>query len=238
MIDWLLIFTGGLLGSSHCLGMCGGFVLTLGTARTRFRNNLFRQMVYSLGRVFTYSCAGAVAGYAGWRLTVELRTILRAQAVLSITAGLLLVLQGLAALGIVHVGLSFAGKRPCLGPSFFAALLGATRAYNVFLGGMVNGLLPCGLVYAYLALAASSGGWLWGWAVMAAFGLGTVPAMVLAGCGGSLLSATCRRRLMTVAAWCVVVTGSITILRGCGFLQAGDLLGTSACPGCFVGVGD
>jgi sulfite exporter TauE/SafE len=167
-----------------------------------------------------------------------MRTVVRAQAVLSIAAGLLLVLQGLAALGVVRVGLRFTGKRPCLGPSFFAALLGATRAHNVFLGGMVNGLLPCGLVYAYLALAASSGGWLWGWAVMAAFGLGTVPAMVLAGCGGSVLSTTCRRRLMTVAACCVVVTGGITVLRGCGFVQAGDLLGPGVCPGCFAGAGD
>ena len=93
----------------------------------------------------------------------------------------------------------------------------------------MNGLLPCGLVYAYLALAAGSGGVWHGWATMALFGLGTVPTMVLVGCGGSALSGTWRFRLFRIAAWCVVLTGVISVARGLGFLVASA---PAACPGC------
>jgi sulfite exporter TauE/SafE len=85
----------------------------------------------------------------------------------------LLIIQGLISAGVLR-GISWwSGSGPCLGPSFFSALLGAARLQSVFLGGVVNGLLPCGLVYAFLALAASSGNMVQGWATMALFGLGT-----------------------------------------------------------------
>src|SRR6516225_3726472 len=161
LIGWLMIFVGGLLGSSHCVGMCGGFALALGSARGSLYANARRQAVYGLGRVFTYSTAGAAAGYGGWRLINEQAPAVRVQAILSLVAGLLLVIEGLAALGLGR-GLWPARRRSgCLAPSMFAALLGATRLRSLFLGGMVNGLLPCGLVYAYLALAAAMGDMLW-----------------------------------------------------------------------------
>jgi sulfite exporter TauE/SafE len=230
-MDWFLIFVGGFLGSSHCIGMCGGFALALGTTGTTWAANVVRQICYSLGRVFTYSTAGAAAGYGGWRLMTELRSIVNLQAGLSITAGVLLVVQGLAAAGFGR-GLMKAHSGPCLGSRFFAAWLRAARWHSVFLGGMVNGLLPCGLVYAYLALAGSSGDMLHGLAVMALFGLGTMPVMVLVGSGGSVLSWTFQRHLLRVAGWCVVVTGLITILRGVGFLPGMVAGAGTECPLC------
>jgi uncharacterized protein len=232
VIDWLMVFVGGLLGSSHCLGMCGAFTLVLGSRRSGLAGNLCRQTTYSLGRVFTYSMAGAAAGYGGWRLMAELGTVTNLQALLSIVAGILLITQGLGAAGMFRGLPGFGGHGPCPGAGFFAALLGAARLRSVFLGGVINGLLPCGLVYAYLALAASSGDMFRGWGIMAVFGAGTLPVMVLLGCGGNLITLASRSRLLQVAAWCVVLTGALTLARGVGFLQSSETLASSSCPLC------
>jgi sulfite exporter TauE/SafE len=230
--DWLLIFAGGLLGSSHCVGMCGGFVLALGGTGRSPTANVLRQLAYGLGRVFTYATAGVAAGYGGGRLVAETRSLMNAQALLSIAAGLLLLVQGLSAAGVLRPGVRSSGGA-CLGPGLFGSLLRETRLRSVFLGGVVNGLLPCGLVYAYLALAASSGSLWRGAATMALFGLGTMPLLVLLGsCGGSLLSLAGRRLLLRGAAWCVVATGVITLWRGLGCLPwfTGTL--SEGCPMC------
>jgi sulfite exporter TauE/SafE len=226
-----MIFVGGLLGSSHCIGMCGAFALALGSRHSRMAANVFRQVIYSLGRVFTYSMAGAAAGYAGWRLMAEMNTMVNIQAILSVTAGVLLTVQGLISAGVLPGFAWSSGSSSCLGPKLFSGLLGAARLRSVFLGGVVNGLLPCGLVYAFLTLAASSGDMLQGWATMALFGLGTLPVMVLVGSGGTLLGLAGRRRLLHLAAWCVVLTGLLSVGRGIAFMQAAGTV-EAACPLC------
>jgi sulfite exporter TauE/SafE len=218
MLEALLIVGGGLLGSGHCIGMCGGFVLTLGSRAPHWRANLLRQLIYAGGRVSVYVLAGAVAGFSSWRLGRELPSIVNAQAILSILAGLLLVAEGLFALGVVPR--PFAARAGCPGAGAYAALLHGREAGVVFVAGLVNGLLPCGLVYAYLALAASAGDLFRGAAVMALFGLGTLPSMVLTGLGGSLLGLSWRRRLFRLAAWCLLLTGLLALARGAGFLNA------------------
>ncbi len=227
MIDGVVIFLGGLLGSAHCVGMCGGFALALGT-RPGLAANLGRQTAYSLGRIFTYASLGAMAGFTGRRLMAEGGALLNVQAALALTAGVLLVLQGLSAAGLLPAARARTGGA-CLGPGLFAGLLGATRLRSVFLGGVVNGLLPCGLVYAYLALAASSADMATAALVMALFGLGTLPVMVLVGCGGSLLGTACRHQLLRVAAWCVILTGLLSIYRGVALIREPP---GSACPFC------
>jgi sulfite exporter TauE/SafE len=229
VIEWLMVLAGGVLGSSHCVGMCGGFALALGSHGRGFVRNLARQVVYSLGRVFTYSVGGVAAGYGGWRLASELHLLMNVQAVLSIAAGVLLIVQGLAAAGVLQWPGGFAARGPCLGAGLFAALLRETRLRSVLLGGVVNGLLPCGLVYAYLALAASAGGPLRGGLTMALFGLGTMPVLALVGCGGQVLSAAARRHVFRVAAWCVILTGVVSVARGVGALR---ILGAEDGPGC------
>jgi sulfite exporter TauE/SafE len=226
MTEPLLIFLGGLLGSSHCVGMCGGFALALGATG----HGVGRHLAYGLGRVFTYTAGGAAAGYGGTRLAATLPEVVHAQAWLCLAAGALLVIQGWHAAGF---GLPWraTNRPPCLAVGLLGDLLRATRSRSPFLGGMVNGLLPCGLVYAYLALAAAGGGLLGGAATMLLFGLGTIPLLVLVGLGGAALSGALRRRVLTVAAWCVVVTGALTVGRGVAFLAAGPAPET-ACPCC------
>lgn len=235
MFDALLIVAGGLLGSSHCVGMCGGFVLALGGSAAGKGAALRRQLLYGCGRVFTYTCLGAAAGFAGWRMSADLRTLLDVQAWLCIAAGVLLVGQGLHSLGLLRFAWTTSSRPGCLAPSLFGALLGSTRARSVFLGGVINGLLPCGLVYAYLALAGSSGGMLRGMTVMALFGLGTLPVLALLGCGGSLLALAWRKRIFQAAAVCVVLTGLLTVFRGAAFLAASEE--APACPRCLLSSG-
>jgi sulfite exporter TauE/SafE len=232
MIGWLMILGGGFLGSAHCVGMCGGFALALGTTGRSHVANLLRQLTYGLGRVFTYTFFGAAAGYAGQRLTTDWQHWINIQAVLCIVAGVLLVAQGLETAGVFPRRKVSTQSRSCLAPSMFAALLTATRLRSVFLAGMVNGLLPCGLVYAFVALAASSGDMLRGAATMALFGLGTMPVMTLIGSAGMALRIAMRQRILSVAACCVALTGVLSIIRGFGFVQLPGLLDAPGCPLC------
>jgi sulfite exporter TauE/SafE len=230
MVESLLIVAGGLLGSGHCIGMCGGFVLTLGASAPHWRANLLRQSLYAAGRVATYILAGAVAGFTGWRLAREWPDLVNVQAILSMIAGLLLIAEGLFALGILRR--PFASHAGCPGAGRLALLLRGKETAAVFVAGLANGLLPCGLVYAYLALAASSGDLFRGGAVMALFGAGTLPSMLLTGLGGSLLSLPWRRRLFRIAALCMLLTGVLALARGIGFLDLTAERSEPECPYC------
>lgn len=232
--QWPLIALGGLLGSAHCVGMCGGFAVSIGLGTQGFGAGLRRQTVYSLGRVFTYAFLGALAGFAGGKATVSIRSWVDAQAVLSITAGLVLMVQGLTAAGWLRwpgVGKG-AAKSPCLAGTFVGSFLTSPALGDVFVAGLMTGFLPCGLVYGYLALAAGSASLPAGAATMALFGAGTVPLMVLTGTGVSLLSRSARRHLFRVAAWCVTLTGILAVARGLVFALTSSASGAEACPGC------
>lgn len=227
-----MVFFGGLLGSSHCVGMCGAFVFSIGAAAANWRINFVRQIVYASGRIFTYAAAGGIVGYGGWRLTKALPPLIHVQAWLCLAAGALLIVQGLSAAGAWNWLRPAARPAPCLTARLFASFLNAPGLGQVFLAGMFNGLLPCGLVYAYLALAASTGNLAAGFAHMGLFGLGTLPIMVLTGCGGALFSLAGRRRLLHFAAWCVVLTGALSISRGVAFLRAEVDSPAQNCPAC------
>lgn len=225
----ILVFIGGLLGSSHCLGMCGGFALSIGSSSSGMFANLQRQLVYSLGRLATYSFAGAMMGFGGWRLAQTL-PLVAVQATLAILAGSLLIVQGLYATGLVRRRRG-ALHKGCA-TSIFGSLLTGPDLKSMLLAGMLTGLLPCGLVYGFLALAGSSGSLRHGLATMVAFGLGTVPLMVLAGCGGTAINVTARRCVFRAAGWCVVATGVLSIYRGLGFLPWITGAAYAGCPYC------
>lgn len=232
MIELPLVLVAGLLGSSHCIGMCGPFALTIGGAAPNLRNNLAKQLLYSSGRIFTYTVLGAAVGFGGWRLTKAVPAIVNLPAILAILAGFLLVWQGLDAAGVLQRFKRVkANSHPCLGGSLLAGLLTGRHWVDVFLAGLFTGLLPCGLVYAMLTLAGSTGSIGLAMATMIAFGLGTVPIMVATGCGGSLISLAARRKLFALAAWCVVITGVVSIGRGIFFLDLPWFTG-GGCPMC------
>jgi sulfite exporter TauE/SafE len=216
MIELPLVFVAGLLGTAHCLGMCGPFVLAIGGGGRSWSDVLLRQGAYTAGRVFTYAVLGAVAGYGGARLTAFAPSLINLPALLAIAAGALLVYQGLKATGWLPAwstrgGIGNAG---CLAGGFLGQFLRQPGASGAFIAGLFTGLLPCGLLYGMLALAASTYSPLLGGATLAVFGLGTAPLLILAGLAGRLLGLATRRWIYAAAAWCLVLTGAVTIARG------------------------
>jgi sulfite exporter TauE/SafE len=243
VIELPLVIAGGLLGSAHCVGMCGGFVLTLGSRAASWRINIARQIVFGSGRVFSYVSLGAAAGYGGRRL-VSASGFVDAQSWLAVTAGVLLVWQGIAATGLFG-RLTSSGRRrrkevappACIRPGLLGNLL-RTRGWSASLAaGVLTGLLPCGLVYAFAALAGAAGSLGAGMAVMACFGLGTLPMMTALGLGASLLGVVGRQKMLKAAAWCVVVSGVVSVSRGATNLIARPLepQAVPQCPFCEAG---
>jgi sulfite exporter TauE/SafE len=233
MIEWPLIFLGGFLGASHCVGMCGAFALSIGMGAVTVGGNLQRQALYTLGRTFTYAFGGAAAGAAGMKLQQLSNAAFSVQTILGIVAGVLLVGQGLCSAGYIpRRSRRRAAAAYCPATGLFASFLTAPGAWNVFFAGVLTGFLPCGLVYAYLVLAAGTGNLWQGMAIMALFGAGTAPLMVVTGLGSALLSVTARTRLLRLAACCVVVTGLITVGRGVGWVRPAIAGGAPACPLC------
>jgi sulfite exporter TauE/SafE len=235
MIELPLVLMGGVLGSAHCLGMCGPLALAVGVGQLSLGANLRRQLSFSVGRICTYALLGSMAGYSGAWLSRSPGLMVHGQAALSLFAGLCLVLLGLKTAGVFprlrwpgHVGGSCSA-------GWIRAFLTRPGLGSAALAGVFTGLLPCGLVYAFLAMAAATSHMGWGALTMIAFGVGTVPLMVLTGCGGSLLGFASRQRVFQVAAWCVVVTGMISMVRAAGLLEltgAPSSTPSAACPFC------
>lgn len=232
-----LVFVSGILGSAHCLGMCGAISATMNLGTSGVLSALVRQIFWSLGRLFTYVFLGMVAGFAGARLTKAAflesqSSVVTMQAAFAVLAGLLLVLQGLLAGGFLKKR-GPAGQSGCLTATVFGRFLRGGSRTGVFVAGILTGFLPCGLVYSFLALAAASASVWKGPVLMLAFGLGTVPVMLVTGAGLTMASLQLRQRLMKVAAVCVLVTGVLTIGRGLAFAASAPTKAPAQrCPLC------
>jgi sulfite exporter TauE/SafE len=251
MIELPLIFVAGVLGTAHCLGMCGPFALMIGGGSRSWFGALTRQAAYTSGRLFTYAVLGAVAGYCGARLDVLVPSFVNIPAALAIVAGVLLAYQGLHAAGwlpqsagtrlgsLLFTWGSHRNRLPttptpaggCLAGPIFGQFLRQPDAAGVFLAGLITGLLPCGLLYGMLALATSTHSLPLGALTMVVFGLGTAPALILAGLSGRVVGMATRRRLFAAAAWCLILTGFISVVRGVSFLSVGGQ-SAAGCPMC------
>lgn len=231
MIELPLVFMAGLLGSAHCIGMCGPIALALAGRAKSSRQNLLGQFAFTLGRLFTYGVLGAAAGFGGWRLAREATQLTYAAAGLAIVAGLLLIHQGLRAAGILPQVFRRAAPS-CMASDLLRSLLRMQGVQGVFLAGIFTGFIPCGLVYGFLALAAATTSLGQGTATMVAFGLGTAPVMIATGYSGSFLSVLVRRHVFRVAAWCVVVTGLLSLVRGVSYFPWYGAESVGSCPFC------
>ena len=173
----------GLLGGVHCVGMCGGIVGALTLQAPRRRHAWDLHLAYSAGRIASYAAAGAIIGMIGGA-GLLFNHVLPVQLLLYVLANLALVSLGLylAGLGnpLTRVEALGAWLWRRVQP-YSAKVLPADTAVKAFVLGMLWGWLPCGLVYSLLATALLSGGALSGAAVMLAFGLGTLPNLLLAG---------------------------------------------------------
>ena len=239
MIELPLIFVGGLLGSAHCLGMCGPLAIALSAGLPAGTSLLSRQLVFSVGRIFTYGFCGAAAGFAGAWLTTDSRGLVLSQAWLAIVAGALLLLMGLVTAGVLPKPTTrILSGLPCGAAGWLKTFLSAPGWLGALVAGMFTGFIPCGLVYAFLFKAGSTGDIWLGWLTMATFGLGTIPLMVLVGYGGQFLSVVSRAKILHVAAWCIVLTGGISVARGVNQLNPPTEQLTADCPLCEPGQGE
>ncbi len=212
--ELLAVTAGGFLSSAHCIGMCGGFAGAIGSARASFWPLFARQIVYNSGRVFTYAFLGALAGTLGMQVAgVQLGPVTLQQA-FALVAGVLMIGIGLSNFGMLRLPARWTTLGAGLLTPLFAYFINARGWRGYFLAGMANGYLPCGLVYAFLALAAASGEAPRGAAVMIFFGLGTLPAMLFIGLGARLLPPIVRHRILRGAAVFVILLGGLTIYRG------------------------
>ncbi|MBB6523552.1 sulfite exporter TauE/SafE family protein [Pseudoteredinibacter isoporae] len=197
---FLATFSVGLLGSGHCLGMCGGIASALGFAigpeKQAKRTAIL--LSYNLGRVSSYTLLGAAAGIVGSQIG--------AASVLRIIAGVLLIAMGLY-LANWWRGLSYLEK---LGGVLWRyiqpltkSLLPVQHSGQAVLLGLAWGLLPCGMVYSALAYSVAQGSALGGAVAMAGFGMGTLPAVVASGWAAqgfkSLFQNTWVRRLFAMS---------------------------------------
>ncbi len=198
----------GLVGGLHCAGMCGPLALALPRGPEHGSLSfLLGRLAYNTGRIVTYCGLGLVFGALGktlWMAGVQRWT--------SIALGLLLL-----------SGLAFSRKMALWRPvtllvqklKFGMSGLLRQRSF-VALGtlGMLNGLLPCGLVYVACAGAAATGGFMTGLEYMAAFGLGTVPVMFAISASGRLIPPTLRLKLSRAIPISVFLLATLLILRG------------------------
>jgi hypothetical protein len=213
MTEYVAMFAGGLLGSAHCVGMCGPFAAIVGAQRRSVRAAVSRQLCYNLGRVFTYVFLGATGGHAAGYLARVAPNLWFAQHALGVAAGVLMIAIGLTTLGFLRFRWIWFGRLLATAAPVFRHFVHRPAGPGIFLGGVANGFLPCGLVYAFLALAVTSGSALSGSLMMACFGLGTIPAMTAIGCGSNMLSPRARLRVYRFSAALVILAGAITIHR-------------------------
>jgi sulfite exporter TauE/SafE len=210
------VFLIGLLGGVHCIGMCGGIVGALTLQTPRRSRAWSMHLAYSAGRIASYAAAGAIMGLIGGA-GLMFEHILPVQLLFYVLANLVLVGLGLYLAGLANrlVRLESLGAwlwrrvQP-----YSARFVPADTVAKAFALGTLWGWLPCGLVYSVLATALVSGGAASGAGVMLAFGLGTLPNLLLAGMAVKRLREfTANRRLRLAAGALVAVFGVTGLAR-------------------------
>ncbi len=205
-------FAMGLVGSLHCIGMCGPIAMSLPVASMRGLKRTLSALLYSLGRCLSYATLGIIAGLLG--MGAQLAGY---QGAISISAGILMLI------GLVFTHLPFRRRFATSVPiSWVQALF--QQAWRAFFGkanpwsilglGYVNGFLPCGLVYAAAAAALPSRNPLEGAAFMFVFGLGTLPVMSSLVLGMGSIQMIIRQRLQWLIPCSVILVACLLILRG------------------------
>ncbi|MDQ7015994.1 MAG: sulfite exporter TauE/SafE family protein [Gammaproteobacteria bacterium] len=182
---YLAAFLVGLLGGVHCVGMCGGIVaaLSLGLPEQAGRKSWPLLLGYNLGRIASYSVAGAMMGGVGL-LAVQLSDLHQVQLVLQLFAALMMIVLGLYLAGW-WFGLNrverLGGKVWALMEPLGRRFLPVKTPQRALLLGSIWGWLPCGMVYSVLIWALAAGEPLKGALLLFSFGLGTLPNLLAMG---------------------------------------------------------
>lgn len=201
----------GLIGSLHCLGMCGPLALSLPIRHERLSSKIGGALLYNLGRVTTYATAGLLLGAVGQTVSFA-----GAQQWLSVTLGVLILIyivfpKDYAGNSWVarYLNGAFLNLRYQLGRLFSSQKQG-----TLYVIGLLNGLLPCGMVYLALASAVATGNAGQGAVFMAFFGLGTLPALFSVSMFGNFMHQELRLKLRKAVPVFLGIMACLLILRG------------------------
>ena len=208
----LAAFVMGMLGSFHCIGMCGPLALSLPLQKDDFWSKMVGSLLYNAGRIITYSFFGLILGIIGNSVA-----LFGYQQMLSVTLGAFILVM------VLSPRKFSAWERNDLVISFFQRIraaigrLFASRSRSALLSiGLLNGLLPCGLVYMALAGAVAAGSILHAIVFMVFFGLGTLPVMWSIAFFGNFVSISMRQRIRRAYPLMMILLASLLILRGLG----------------------
>ncbi len=210
MIEYWAAISIGLLGSLHCLGMCGPIAFALPLNRDSNWSIFSGSFLYQMGRIFTYLLLGFLFGTLGQGFALA-----GFQQALSIIVGLIMILS------VLYPSLSPKGKQL----ASFSIWLGQLKAAmgkrfgrksnsNLFVIGLLNGLLPCGLLYMAIVGASAMATALQGGLFMLLFGLGTLPLMLATSVYGNQLRQQGILRLRKYFPVFITLMGLLFILRG------------------------
>lgn len=194
----------------HCIGMCGPIALSLGLSKSQQVNFHLQNLTYQFGRIFTYTLLGAIVGIVG-----EGFHLAGFQQYITIFAGILLIIMALFSFGG-----DFSSKIPAINNALLRVKINLGKFLQKkdytsrFLTGVLNGFLPCGMVYMALTASLAAGG-IWQSALfMTIFGLGTFPFMFAVVLFGNLINTATRTKILKFVPIFMLVLGSLFILRG------------------------
>ena len=201
----------GLAGSLHCIGMCGPIVLALPQGEQSRLNFWIGRILYNLGRAVTYSVIGYICGHIG-------QTIFAGgyQQSLSIALGVLILLFVFlpSKYASYAIGARLHSIIMMVFKNLWARLMVRKSLSSLFVIGILNGFLPCGLVYIALAGAIATGNPIKGAVFMAVFGLGTMPVMLAMSLAGKLINVNFRKHLRRLIPVGGIILAVLFILRG------------------------
>jgi sulfite exporter TauE/SafE len=205
-------FTIGLLGSFHCVGMCGPLALSLPFNSDSFWSKFSGALLYNMGRIVTYSTFGLVFGTIGKSLS-----LFGYQQWLSIALGVAIIFfvvlpKRFSSFNNSNAVIKFLENlRTALGKLF-----AKDNHFSLFSIGLLNGLLPCGLVYMAAAGAIATGDILKSVVFMSFFGLGTLPIMWSIAFFGNYIGISIRQKIRTAYPYLMTLMACLLILRGMG----------------------
>lgn len=200
-----LVFLYGLLSSVHCVGMCGGMVLSLSANRT-LRAGIGQNLRYQLARVSAYGLAGLLLGAFGGALSLPKA----AQGYVPLACGVLMLIAGISML---------LGQAAFPLPAWYTRMLGRLHSTNAFALGGLSALMPCGTMQAVQLYAVGCADAWQGMLSMAAFALGTVPMLFLFGVLSSLSKARSWKWIFPLTAMMVILLAVQMLLKGCRLLS-------------------